>query len=475
KYINLFFVFFLLLTSCDRQSEEKKRPNIVFIVADDLGWKDLHGYGNEIVETPNLDRLANEGIKFTQAYASCTVSSPTRASLLTGKNPVMVNITDYIPGKQAARGPKPTEKFIVPEFNNHLPLKEVTLAEKLKKIGYSTASIGKWHLGSQGYLPTDQGFDINVAGDENGMPPSYYYPYTAERFDFDIKHLPLKGDSLYLTDRLTNEAIDFINNHTKKSFFLYLPYYTVHVPWEGRADLVDKYRKKIDASNDSIIRNPDYLAMIECLDENVGRILQTLKDHNMQKNTLVIFVSDNGGLYVKEGNQVFAALNKPLRGGKGNLYEGGLRVPTIIKCKGIIEPGQVSDEVVISTDIFPTVMDALDIEIQQNIQGVSLWPHIMQNKSIDRETLYWHYPHYHRTNPGSVIRDGKYKLIHYYETDHVELYNLRKDIGEENNLADEMPDKAEELKEKLHNWLEANNANMPSPNPEYRKQKNQNN
>ena len=452
---------------CNSGQSIDDRPNIVLIVADDLGWRDLHGYGNDVVETPHLDKLADEGVKFTNAYASCTVCSPTRASLLTGKNPVTVGITDYIKGKQHARGPKPTERFLVPEFNFHLPLKEKTLAEKLKEIGYTTASVGKWHLGGDGYLPTDQGFDINFAGGENGMPPSYYYPYTSEKFKFQMHNMELGDDSLYLTDKLTKEAIQFINENKEDPFFLYVPYYTVHVPWEGRPDLVRKYEEKLAASNDSLVWNPHFLAMIECMDENVGQIINTIEDHQLRENTLVIFVSDNGGLYSRSGNQIHGSYNYPLRGGKGLLYEGGLRVPTIINWPSKIPGSQISEELVISTDIFTTIVDVVNQDLDNPVEGVSLWSHLTDNTPVDNETFYWHYPHYHRTNPGSVIRDGDYKLIHFYEDDHVELYNLTEDIGEQNDLSETMPDKTQALYNKLHQWLEENDAKMPKPNPDY--------
>ncbi len=490
KKISAFFPAALLLaTGCNVQQEKQdtpktENPNILMIVVDDLGYSDLHCYGGGIQETPNVDKLAAEGIRFTNAYASCPVSSPTRASLLTGKNPVAVDITDWIPGHQEGKI-KPWHKFIVPEFNWHLPLKEITIAEKLKEKGYKTASIGKWHLGGEGYLPTEQGFDINIAGNHKGMPPTYYYPYKADSaaiaqhpwLDFEITHLELTDDSLYLTDRLANEAINFIKNQKDTAFFLYLPFYTVHTPLEGREDLVKKYTKKIENSTDSIIRYPHFLAMVECMDENVGRIINTLEELEIRDNTIIFFVSDNGGLQTRgskeknEHNHFWASWNYPLRQGKGTLYEGGLRVPTIINWPGKIDPGRISDELIISTDLFPTIMDILDIETTYPIEGVSLLSHLTKGEKIKRETFYWHYPHYHRTNPGSVIRDGDYKLIHYYEDDRVELYNLKEDISEKNDLTKEIPEKANELLKKLNKWLDNENAKMPQPNPNYEEKK----
>ncbi len=467
--ISISLTIFFGCQSEKKESAEQK-PNIVLIVADDLGWRDLHSYGNELVETPHLDQLAADGVKFTQAYASASICSPTRASLLTGKNPVVVDITDYIPGRQyeqKQRGVKITDKLLAPNFNHQLPLEEVTLAEVLKQEGYATASIGKWHLGGEGYLPTDQGFDINIAGNHMGLPPSYHYPYTAERFDFDITHLELTKDTIYLTDRLGNEAVKFINEKKDKPFFLYLPFYTVHSPWEGRPDLVKKYEKKIEASSDTIIRDPQFLAMTESLDLNVGKVLEALAQNQLTDKTLVIFVSDNGGLNVEKGNQVFGSYNRPLRGGKATHYEGGLRVPTIIRWTGKIPAGWESDEIIISTDVYPTILEALNKSLQKEVEGVSLWPHLTGKEPVEREVLYWHYPHYHRTKPGSVIRDGDFKLIYYYEDNRSELYNLKEDISEANDLSSEMPQKAKELAEKLNSWQQENEAKLPQPNEEY--------
>ncbi len=470
---SVYFLMISILFSFDNKNEKEEQfyPNIVLIVADDLGWRDLHCYGNELVETPNLDKLADDGILFSTAYASSPVCSPTRASLLTGKNPVAVDITDYIPGKQyerQIRGIMPKEKFIVPEFNHELSLEETTLAEILKSNGYATVSIGKWHLGGNGYLPTEQGFDDNIGGNHMGLPPSYYYPYTAERFNFDITHLELTKDSIYLTDRLGNEAVEFIDENSGKPFFLYLPFYTVHTPWEGRPDLVKKYEEIIAESDDAIQRDPQFLAMIESLDINAGKVIDALEEKGLSENTFVIFVSDNGGLNGKRDNIFVGSYNRPLRGGKATLYEGGLRVPTIFKWPGKIPAGQVSDELIISTDIFSTVIDALGLSPRPDIEGVSLWPHLTTGESLDRERFYWHYPHYHnRTGPGSVIRDGDYKLIHFYEDRRSELYNLKEDVSEENDLSSEMPVKVKELEEKLNTWLQGNRAKLPKPNKDY--------
>jgi len=466
--MRIFFILLLgfLLNAC---AQKQAPPNILLIVVDDLGYSDLHCYGNELVETPHIDQLAKEGVRFTRAYASCTVCSPTRAALMTGRNPVTVDITDWIPGHQDSRGgPGPGDMFVVPRFNQHLPLGEITIAEQLKEAGYASASIGKWHLGGEGFLPNDQGFDVNVAGYRKGSPPSYYYPYTRKNRDDIITPLELNGDSLYLTDRLTNEALQFIDRNKEKPFFLYLPFYNVHTPLEGRPDLVEKYKVRLeDHQNDSILRNPHFLAMTEVVDLNVGRIMEYLTEKKIDRNTVVIFTSDNGGLLLRNGNFIRASWNYPLREGKGTLYEGGLRIPAIVRWPGIIDGGRTSEELIISTDIYPTIAEAAGIAVDHEIEGISLLPHLLRSEQLDRETLYWHYPHYHLGMPGGVIREGDFKLIEYFETGEIELYKLSEDLQESHNLAEEYPEIARKLHQKLEHWRVSNGAKMPEPNPHY--------
>ena len=471
----------LLTLGCNQSTNDnhqaEKTPNVLLIVADDLGYRDLQCYGNPVVETPSIDKLAKEGVMFTNAYASASVCSPTRASLLTGKNPVAINLTDFIPGRQA-NGPKPFHKLISPKFNWQLPLEETTLAEKLKENGYATASIGKWHLGDTGYLPTQHGFDINIAGNDYGMPPTYYYPYSSEKKwrTHKITPLDLNGDSLYLTDRLTKEAIDFIEGQKNNPFFLYLPYYAVHTPLEGPSELVEKYTKKVEAMNDSAVYYPHFLAMTECMDQNVGRLMKKLEELGLVENTLIIFVSDNGGWYTepKSNNKIILdremdgpSDNSPLRNGKGTLYEGGIRVPTIIKWKGKIMPGRISDEMIISTDIFPTVLDILNIDFNESIEGKSIASYLLKNSKIDRQQLFWHYPHYHKTTPVTAMRYGDYKLIRYYENNRLELYDLEDDLEEQNNLADSMPDKVKQMVMQMDSWLKDQKAKLPKANPDF--------
>ncbi|MFW6371719.1 MAG: sulfatase [Bacteroidota bacterium] len=449
------------------------KPNIVLIVADDLGWRDLNCYGNKLVETPVLDKLASNGIRFTNAYSSCTVCSPTRAALMTGKNPVSVNITKVLPREDEVAEERKKEKqrpLLEPENNKYLELDEITIAEQMKKAGYITASIGKWHLGGEGHMPENQGFDVSKAGGDLGLPPSYYYPYTSDK-PYKIPNLEVGTDSLYLTDRLTKEAVQFISGNHDKPFFLYLPYYSIHTPWEGRDDLVKKYEEKIKNNPDSIVRYAHYMAMIECLDQNVGKVLEALDNHGLNKNTLVIFTSDNGGLVSRTGNNIWGAHNYPLRGGKSNCYEGGIRVPAMIAWDGKIEGGQVSDEIIISSDFYPTICEITGVEIPKDLEGVSLTPFLLNGQPVKRETLFWHYPHYTKTKPVSVMRDGDFKLLKYYEDNRLELYNLKEDIGETNDLSIQMPEKTKELHEKLNLWLKNNDARLPLPNPEYKKNK----
>ena len=358
------------LISCQQQSHV---PNILMIVVDDLGYSDLSCYGNTLVETPVIDRMASEGIRFAQAYASCPVCSPTRAAILTGKNPTALNLTDWIPGHQANHGPSPTEKFIVAPFNQHLPLEEITIAELLGEAGYTTASIGKWHLGGDGYLPTDQGFDLNIAGHQKGSPPSYYYPYVSHNRPNGIPHLDLKGDSLYLTDRLTNEAIGFIRTRKEEPFFLYLPYYNVHTPLQGRPDLVRKYEAILaDHRNDSILRNAEFLAMTEAVDDNIGRIMQCLEEEDLDMNTLVIFTSDNG------------------MPNKNAATNAGSRVPMLIDCPGVVRTRGITDELVSLADILPTLVDFSGGRLPDGyeVDGLSLKPFLTGRSDTHRDFLF---------------------------------------------------------------------------------------
>ncbi|MGE5194464.1 MAG: sulfatase [Deltaproteobacteria bacterium] len=446
---------------CALQSAEAP-PNIVLIVADDLGWADLGCYGSRFHRTPHLDRLAKEGMRFTQAYAACPVCSPTRAALMTGKYPARLNLTDWLPG----RPDMPSQKLLRPAFHQELPLAETTLAERLHSAGYATASIGKWHLGGAGFEPQRQGFDVNIAGDAAGSPKSYFAPYQRDgRFMPGLEQAP---DGEYLTDRLTAQAEKFIEQNRERPFFLYLPHFAVHIPLQGKPDLTRKYEALPKPALPQ--NNPIYAAMLESLDESVGRVLQRLEDLKLAGRTVVVFTSDNGGLATTEGPHTPATSNAPLREGKGYLYEGGVRVPLIIKWPGTTRPESVCDVPACSIDLVPTIMEILNLApAPAPIDGMSLTPLLRQSGVLEERALFWHYPHYSNQGgrPGGAVRDGDDKLVEFYETGRLELFDLRNDPGESTNLIDRFPEKAERLATRLREWRQSVGASEMRPNPGY--------
>jgi arylsulfatase A-like enzyme len=449
-----------------------EKPNIVFILADDLGWADLGCYGSTFYETPNLDRLAKEGMRFTDAYAAAPVCSPTRASILTGKYPARLGITDWLPGRKD----QPSQKLKRPRLTTCLSLEETTLAEALKAGGYNTAFFGKWHLGdSPSHWPEHQGFELNLGGCEKGTPPSYFSPYK-------LPNLPDGPDGEYLTDRLTSEAIGFIGQHRDKPFLVYLSHYAVHTPLQAKATLLEKYNAKaaklpagespefLDDNGRAVrqVQNrPDYAAMVENLDQNVGRILDKLAELKLNDNTIVIFTSDNGGLSTAEGSPTS---NLPLRAGKGWAYEGGVREPLLVKWPGVTKPDSICNKPVSSPDFFPTILTMAGLQPipQQHLDGTSLVPELQGTNSHERP-LFWHYPHYSNQggSPYGAVRLGDFKLIEWYEDMRVELYDLRSDIAEKNNLATDKPETAAALTARLHSWRAEVKAQMPEPNPSY--------
>lgn len=432
--------------------EQRRKPNIIFILIDDLGWRDLGCYGNRFHETPNIDRLAREGMLFTDAYATAPVCSPTRASILTGKYPARLGITDFIPGHQ-----RPWAKLRVPPNLHQLPLEEVTIAEALKRAGYVSASFGKWHLGGRKFFPDRQGFDTWVV-----TSGGHFYPHFKTTPKMKIHQ------GAYLADVLTDWAEAFIEQNRSRPFFLYLAHYAVHIPLQARKELIDKYRSK--PKPEGGINNPVYAAMVEHVDHSVGRLLRKLDELNIADCTLVIFTSDNGGLRQRfDGQGPLVTTNAPLRAEKGTLYEGGIRVPLIVRWRSVIKPNSVCHVPVCSADFYPTILEVagLEEEITPNIDGESLMPLFMGTGGLKRNALYWHYPHYHHSSPAGAIREGDFKLIEFYEDEHLELYNLREDISEQSNLANRMPSKATELREKLTAWRKAIGAKMPMPNPDY--------
>jgi arylsulfatase A-like enzyme len=438
------------------QANRGRLPNVILLLVDDWGWTDLGAYGSTFYQTPHLDKIAKEGVRFTNAYASCPVCSPTRAAVMTGKVPPRVNITDWIPGRKHHE----FSPIVMPEDSDHLALEETTIAEVLKPLGYTTASIGKWHLGGEGFGPREQGFDLNIAGNDKGSPPGYFAPYRA----------PLPGienspEGEFLTERLCQEAEKFIEANKDKPFFLYLPEFAVHTPLQAEKEVIAKYAAK--ASLLEYQHNATYAAMVESVDDTVGRLRAKLSMLGIEKDTLIIITSDNGGLNYEGNSRTPVTFNRPLRAGKGHLYEGGIRVPMII-----YDPQakpRVDDTPVASIDLLPTIASYAGTRVPQGVDGVSLRDLIRDAKRTPERPLCWHYPHYSNQGgyPGGAIREGDWKLIENYENGTLELYNLRADIREEHNLAHEQLSKARELHAKLNEWRRRVGAKMPAKNPNY--------
>lgn len=448
-----------------------ERPNIVFLLVDDLGWADLGCYGSSFHETPHIDRLAAEGMRFTQAYAACSVCSPTRASIMTGRHPVRVDITDWIPGQNVEN--QPWSKFEHVADRDSLALEEVTLAELLKQVDYQTFFVGKWHLGGEGALPTDQGFDENVGGFSKGSPPGgYYAPYKNP-------YLPNREPGEYLTERLTEESSRLITERDReRPFFLSLCYYNVHTPIQAYRKRVDFYREKAaefsgetprEQEREAITRlrqdNPAYASMVAAVDDSVGELMALLEREGIAEETVIFFFSDNGGLATLR--RLAPTSNAPLRSGKGWLYEGGIREPLIIRAPGLTPAGSVSDQPVFSTDFFPTIAALADVEPDPQIEldGQSLIPYLRVAQPPQPRSFVWHYPHYHGSTwkPGAAIREGDWKLIEFYHWDEVELYHLGDDPGERHDLAAECPQVTARLRKKLSDWQQRMGARMPVP------------
>jgi len=448
-----------------------RRLNFVFILADDLGWADVGCNGGDLHETPNIDRLAAKGMRFTDAYAAGPVCSPTRASIMTGKCPARLHITIWYEG---TKNPPRNRKLLPPAAVADLPLEEVTIAEVLHQAGYLTAHVGKWHLGDAAHYPETQGFDINIGGTFWGAPSTFFYPYRG-RFGSDPEFRYVPGlewgrPGEYLTDRLTDEALKVIERAKDQPFLLNLCHHAVHTPIEGKPEVVERYRKKI--TPDMNHQNEGYAAMVDSLDQSVGRVLARLDDLGIADRTVVVFFSDNGGFINKYKERVVTN-NSPLRSGKGALYEGGIRVPMIVRWPGITKPGSVCREPVSSIDFYPTLLEMAglsgDARHNADVDGVSLLPLLNDPAApLKREALYWHYPHYYpTTSPASAIREGDWKLLEYFEDGHVELYNLRDDLGEKNDLAAKMPEKADELRRRLAAWRKTVDAQLPERNPDW--------
>jgi len=457
----------------------ESKPNIVFILVDDLGWRDLSNEGSSYYETPNIDRLAGEGTKFTRGYAASQVCSSARASILTGKYPPKHGITTWIgdPSGVAWRKQNRFTKMLPADYDRRLRTEEITLAEVLRNAGYKTFFAGKWHLGGAGSGPTDHGFDINVGGTHSGSPHGgYFSPYNN----------PAMGDGPpgeSLTIRLGQETADFIEAHHDQPFLAYLSFYAVHGPLQTTPDLWKKYRDKAVAADSDIQKErflwdrrlsvrqvqdcPIYAGMIELMDDSVGIVLEKLAELGLEENTIVCFTSDHGGVSSGDG---FATSNLPLRGGKGRQWEGGLRVPFYIRAPGISQSGTTSDIPVHGIDWYPTLLDLAKLSVppEHAVDGVSLVP-ILKGKSIADRPLFWHYPHYGNQggDPSSVITHQDWKLIHYHEDGRDELYYLVDDPGERNDLASTQPEQVNELRAELDSWLREVAAKFPVHDPEF--------
>jgi arylsulfatase A-like enzyme len=432
-------------------------PNVVVILVDDMGQTDLSCYGSRFYETPHIDQLAKDGVRFANGYSACTVCSPTRAALLTGKYPARLHLTDWIAGHE-----RPKAKLKIPDWQKFLPFEEITLAEQFKAAGYATASIGKWHLtpglkeGDEAYYPEKHGFDLNVGGYARGQPPSYQAPYK-------IPTLPEGPKGEFLTDREAAEAVKFIEANKEKPFFLYLPHYAVHTPLGGKPDVIAKYQAKAAKLPDLKQKNATYAALVESVDDSLGTIRAALKRLKLEENTIIVFTSDNGGLLpVTE--------NSPFRVGKGSAYEGGVRVPLIIHAPGVTKAGLVDSTPAMTIDLYPTVLELAGIKpLQSLVDGISLAPLLKSGAKTDRAEIFWHYPHYHPggATPYSAVRSGDFRLVHFYEDGRDELYDLANDVGETKDLAASQPALTKTLRTRLDAWLKSVDAQLPTKNPDH--------
>ena len=464
------------------EGPKDREPNFLMILVDDLGWTDVGFGGSTFYETPNIDRLAAQGMLFTNGYAPAPLCSATRASIMSGQYPGRVHITGAFtyrgkppagpdakpvpnPVPQSPKSGPPWQKVLIGGQVPYLPLEIHTLAELLGSAGYATAHVGKWHLGEQPYYPEKQGFDLNFGGYREGWTRTHFFPY-------QIHNVTEGTEGEYMADRLTDEAIGFLEKNKHRPFYLQLWHYAVHTPIEAKAEHVAKYQKKVVPGAPH--RNPAYAGMIQSTDQSVGRMMDALKRLGLAEKTVVVLTSDNGGLLTLPNSDEYVTSNAPLRGGKAMLWEGGIREPFIVRWPGVVEPGSTCDVPVSSMDLYPTFAELAQAECKpdQPVDGESLVPLIKQTGSLGRKALFWHFPHYipafrgHHVTPASAVRVGDWKLIKSFDTG-LELYNLERDLGETKNLADEMPEKAAELEKMIDDWLVATGASIPQPNPNY--------
>ena len=448
--------FGALLAAAPLASALTDKPNIVFILIDDMGWADIAADGSRYYRTPNIDRLAAQGVRFTDGYASCAVCSPSRAALMTGRSPARLHITDWIPGEGANK----KGAFDLPKWTQSLDPAIPNLPTALHKLGYATASIGKWHLGGKGHLPEDCGFDLNIAGGHTGHPASYFWPYGEPGASHRVPMLAERGGKKgeFLTDRLTDEAIGFIDANAKKPFFLYLAHYAVHDPIMGKPEDIEGFKDTPPADGQ---KSPVYAALVKSVDDSVGRLMAELDRLGVTDNTVVVFTSDNGGAIHLGKN---ATRIHPLRGGKGFPYEGGLRVPLVVRAPGVTPPGTVSDAPVITADFFPTLVSLAHGRVDTPVDGRDVTPELRGAKPGPR-TLGWNYPHYWAggmISPYAALRDGDWKIIRWHEYGVQELFDLAHDPSEKNDLAATNPDKMKAMSAKLDAWLKDNDAQLPT-------------
>ena len=442
----LVVAFCLLQTA---QASESPRPNVLLILIDDMGWKDLGCYGSDFYKTPHIDKLASEGMRFTNGYAAASVCSPTRASIVTGKYPARTRLTDWIPGSK-----HPKKPLRMPKWQRWLPGEETTIGELFQQNGYRTAWLGKWHLRG---LPTPEHPDPAT------KEPLYATPQQDHGFDVGVQDWHLNSDQRPEDPKgvfeLTDETIDFIKNTPNQPWFVTLSHYSVHTPVRFNDEVRDAYQADVDPS--ALQQNASYAAMVEPLDQSIGKLMAFIKQEGLDENTLVVFISDNGGLSGWTNNA-------PLRSGKGTLYEGGTRVPLIARWPGSVPAGTISDAILSSIDLYPTFARVAGIpELPANIDGIDVTDHLLSSTPLQRDTLFWHYPHYHHGVPSGSIRKGDYKLIEYFEDGKLELFNLKTDLGETNNLIEQKPDLAAQLHRELVAWRNEVDAQMPTPNPNH--------
>lgn len=461
KTFLLLFIATLLLCTA-RLSAAR---NIVLFLIDDLGWNDVGCYGSTYYQTPAIDSLAAEGVRFSHAYSACAVCTPSRAAILTGRYPARLLMTNWTPDGRWNRA----NRLIEGRFLRELPLEQFTIAEALKEAGYKTISIGKWHLGGEPFsMPEHHGFDINIGGTAHGAPGEYFYPYAG---NWSIPTTRLKSrwnvladgeDGEYLTDRLTDEAIAFIRENRQNPFFLYFPHFAVHTPLEAKQEMIRKYEAVPEELRQG---DPIYAAMIESVDESVQRVMQTLEELDLADDTVVIFTSDNGGMWK-------ATDNSPLRGHKGTYWEGGVRVPLIIKWPGFSRKGRVVATPVIGMDLYPTLLEVAGLPMlpNQHLDGINLAPLLDNRDELDREALFWHFPHYNNhpeTMPQGAIVKGSWKLIESFDPAGIQLYNLQDDPSETIDVAGKKPELARALLEELRSWRSQVGADLMHPNPDF--------